>query len=500
MTKEKDLNNVLEIKAAEAIGKMELLVNSDPHRPLYHFAPPAGWMNDPNGLVFYKGEYHLFYQHWPYGANFGGATYWGHATSKDLLHWKHLPVALSPDSLYDRGGCYSGSAVEHNGMLALIYTGNIFEDVWVESNRKVQVQCLATSTDGIKFTKAALNPVISYPPQEGSADFRDPKVWRGEDCWYMVVGSGYKGYGKALLYSSDDLYQWTYLGVACESDGSQGCMWECPDLFPLGDKHVLIASPYGPFEDAVRKSIYILGTWDESAHSLKQESWEDLDHGHDFFAAQTYTDPQGRRILLAWMDMWDSPMPSSEYGWAGALTLPRLIECSAEGHLIQKPLPELESLRQKHYSYPSFEVVSASSRSWPELHHDAMEIEIVFDLSSCDASQFGIAVRCSKDRMEQTVVRYIVSQNRLEVDRTRSGQGKTGIKGCQLQAVENGTLKLQLFLDRSSLEVFANDGRAVFTNRIYPNPTSTEIELYALEGKVTVLSMAAWELAQELGA
>jgi len=468
---------------------------NDPYRQLYHFTPPAGWMNDPNGLVYFRGWYHFFYQHNPQSAVSGDPVGWGHARSRDLVHWEHLPAAIEPDRPYDLGGCYSGSAVVDGDRLVLFYTGNVFPDVWETAGRKIQVQCAAVSTDGVTFVKDKRNPIISYPPQEGSADFRDPKVWRQGKEWRMLIGTGYKDKGKALLYRSEDLNEWTYAGVASESNGEQGIMWECPDWFALGDKEVLIVSPYGPFRDMVRKTISIVGRTDERTGRFVQDYWQDLDGGPDFFAGQTYVDERGRRILIAWMEMWDTPMPTAEWGWSGTMTLPRELGLSAEGRLTQRPIEELRQLRREHASVRSLVVKEGDSRLLPDLEGDALELMAEFDLASCTAGAFGIALRCSEDRSQQTRIVYEVNDGSLLVDRSRSGIGKNGVKRCLIGETGAGTLKLHVFLDRSSVEVFANDGIAAMSSRIYPDPSSLQVDLFAGGGSVTVRSLDAWRLA-----
>ena len=210
-------------------------------RQRYHFTPPVSWMNDPNGLVYYKGLYHLFYQYNPKSCKWD-SMHWGHAVSEDMIHWKDMPVALKPDQEYDchpEGGCFSGSAVEKDGVLFLFYTATTQIDGVVH-----QTQCIATSKDGMTFEKYPNNPVIKEPPQGFSNDFRDPKVFKHNGKWYMVVGgcigsATFDGDGRICLYESDDLYNWKYKGNVLESNGKLGTMMECPDMFELNGKWVV---------------------------------------------------------------------------------------------------------------------------------------------------------------------------------------------------------------------------------------------------------------------
>jgi beta-fructofuranosidase len=461
-------------------------VSRDPHRLSFHLMAPAGWINDPNGLIYYNGEYHVFYQHHPYSAQWG-PMHWGHAKSRDLVRWEHLPVALAPSESYDEG-CFSGSAVDDNGVLTLVYTGH------ADNKDPKEVQCIATSTDGIHFEKYGRNPVIAAPPAEGSADFRDPKVWRHGDAWYMVVGSGKDGIGKALLYRSLDLREWSYMGVAAQSDGTQGHMWECPDLFSLGDKHVLIISPMGMDGS---KNIAIIGTLDYETGKFTQERWEELDYGPDFYAAQTFSDDQGRRLLFGWMNMWGTPMPTQAKGWAGAMTLPRVLALLPEGKLMIQPAPELEALRRDHWTVSNV-IADEGNRVLPEdIGGECLEIVGEFQLSPQGQGQFGFKLRSSKVSGEETVVLYDRGTRELLVNRDTSGVGQSnnpGISRCRVEPSEGGRVRLHIFLDRSSVEVFANGGRAVITQRIYPNPQSLDVGFYVQGEAVHIHSMDIWRL------
>lgn len=208
--------------------------------PHYHLAARAGWINDPNGLVWFDGWYHAFYQHHPYSTQWG-PMHWGHARSKDLVHWEHLPVALAPEGPEDKDGCFSGSAVVDGDTLALIYTGHKFHGDPGDEANLYQVQCLATSRDGIHFERQGM--VVDTPP--GMHHFRDPKVWREGDSWYMIVGAREGDTGQVRLYRSADLRQWQDAGVLDEAESTMGYMWECPDFFTLNGKRVLMFSPQG---------------------------------------------------------------------------------------------------------------------------------------------------------------------------------------------------------------------------------------------------------------
>lgn len=465
----------------------------DRYRLGYHIMAPANWINDPNGLIQYKGEYHVFYQHHPYDENWG-PMHWGHVKSKDLVHWEHLPIALAPAEAYEKDGCFSGSAVDDNGVLTLIYTGNIFVDR--EKDILDQSQCIATSTDGIHFTKERENPVIPTHPEEGSGHFRDPKVWKHEDHWYMVLGTRKEDIGKVLLYKSKDLRQWEYLGVLAESDGTEGYMWECPDFFEIGGKHVLLFSPQGIQEEGEKyqnlfQTGYIVGDFNYETLEFSRGEFKELDDGHDFYAVQTFLDDHGRRIAIGWMDMWESPMPTKEHGWAGALTLPRELSFTPEGKMAMNPVIELERLREKSIDVSIDKLDSESIDTG--IKEELLEIKVDFSLKDITADEFGLKLRCNEEGTEETVVGFDVASSKLFMDREKSGKGVSGVRKSKVELTTD-TLSLHLYLDRSSVEVFANDGLNVLTSRIYPQTSSLGVQFYAKNGAVQIKDLNVWKL------
>jgi beta-fructofuranosidase len=489
------VNTNLLKKAQQALEEAKPKAEGTPYRLNYHMAAPASWINDPNGLIFWKGEYHVFYQHHPYSAK-GGLIHWGHMKSKDLVHWEHLPIALAPDQEYDKSGCFSGCAVDDNGTLTLIYTGHI--NLNEDGTEFKEVQCLATSTDGITFTKHPNNPVISEPPSDGSRHFRDPKVWKHKDAWYMVLGSQnhQTELGNVLLYKSHNLVDWNYQGVLAKSDGKLGYMFECPDFIEFDGKHVLLFSPQGIKPEGDRyqnlyQTGYLVGEFDYETGIFTHDEFEELDKGFDFYAVQSFQDEKGRRIAVGWMNMWEAKMPEQEHGWAGALTLPREITLTKDGKLLMKPVEELKKLRREHLAV-SAQIVS-ESKELKELKGDSLEIIAEFSLENSTAEKFGLKLRCSDDNSEETIVTYDAREEKIIVDRNRSGKGEGGVRKAKLEC-KNGTLKLHLFLDRSSLELFANDGELAMTTRIYPDPTSLGIELFAEGGTIELTQMDAWYL------
>lgn len=464
---------------------IEKAANS-PYRLGYHIMAPARWINDPNGLIQWNGEYHVFYQHHPFDVK-PGSIHWGHMKSKDLVHWEHLPIAIAPDEAYDKSGCFSGSAVDNNGVLTLVYTGHADEDGII-----TETQCIAESKDGIHFTKHSQNPVIKHPPEGASHDFRDPKVWKHNGKWYMVIGSQKNKLGHVHLYESDDLLSWTDCGPIVKSDGKLGFMLECPDFFELEGRHVLVFSPQGVEAEGDRyQNLYqtgtLVGAFDYETAEFKYGEFTELDGGFDFYAAQTFKDDKGRRILLGWMNMWEADMPEQAHGWAGALTIPRELTFNESGKLLMKPVAELERLRGESFTA---EAMTVSGNEKVSVTGD--RLEIITEFITGTASAFGLNIRCSEDGEEKTVIRFDAADEKIILDRNQSGAGEGGVRKVKISGGE--TIKLHVFIDRSSVELFVNDGETVMTSRIYPKTGSIGIELFTENGEAQVLSFYAWTL------
>nr|AYQ75686.1 sucrose-6-phosphate hydrolase [Cohnella candidum] len=467
----------------------------------YHVTPPMHWMNDPNGFCFYRGEYHLFYQYHPYSA-YWDDIHWGHVKSADLVFWTEMPIALAPSEDYDRDGCFSGSAIEKDGLLFLMYTGNR----WTGGNRDTdleQAQCLAISADGIRFDKWSENPVIRKAP-DGDIHpyhFRDPKVWRHGDQFYCVLGSRTREHvGQLLLYVSADLMNWEFIGIPAQgSDPDRdGYMWECPDLFRLDGQDVLVMSPQGvkPTGDKflnLHQAGYMLGELDYASGKFQHGPFEMLDYGFDFYAPQTMEDGQGRRIMMAWMAMWESSMPERDRHWAGAMTLPRQLSLE-EGQIRCRPIPELEKLRGGLTAYDDIEV--SGDVRLDGVFGDGYELELLIDASG--AAVAGVALRVDEVAGEETVISFRPSEQTVTLNREKSGSGPGGIRKAPVRS-EDGLLQLRLFVDRSSVEAFLQDGEKTMTARIYPGERSTGIRFFA-EGTMKIVRLRKWDLQRSVGA
>lgn len=404
------------------------------YRPIYHFAPPFGWMNDPNGLCQFNGVYHLFYQYHPFGIDWDD-MHWGHATSTDLIHWEHKPIALRPGEHYDRDGIFSGSALIKDDMLHLYYTGN----TWLDEKRETlrQVQCLATSKDGFSFQKSVQNPLISEIPEHGNAHVRDPKVWDDNGKYYMILGTRDELNGKVALYESDDALQWRERGIIAGDSGEHGWMWECPDLFSLENYDVLLLSPQGmnPVGDRyhnLHQCGYFIGELDVKTPQFTHGSFSELDYGHDFYAAQTFLDDKGRRILIAWNAMWEEAWPEQREGWTNQMTIPRELTIR-NGRLWMTPIEEMKLLRQ--LSTP-LRLSTFSGKAF----------ELEFDVQG--EFQFSC--------FEGTAT---LSVTKGDIQIVRDEQERRVQANCE---------RVRIFIDSSSIEIFVNDGEYVFSSRIYP--------------------------------
>ena len=443
-------------------------------KPAYHFTAPSGWINDPNGLIQFNGIYHLFYQLHPYSPEWG-PMHWGHATSGDLVHWRYQRIALAPDQGYETG-CFSGSAVNDNGVLTLFYTAH-------NDNQAVkETQCIArASQDCLTFTKSPNNPVIAVYPEDGSPDFRDPKVWRQDGRWNMIVGTGKDTRGRVVLYSSDDLEAWEYRGVMCQSDGTQGTMWECPNFCTVDGEDLIIVSP---MEMEGHKNIYITGIFDNQSGVFTQKAWAELDAGDDFYAAHVFKDESGRTILMAWMDMWGSPFPTQKDGWAGTLTIPRVL-AMRDGLLLQQPVPELSTLREEQL-LSTFLTIREKDNPLKNISAECLEIMMEFEK---DSAQKGFELSITDNGTQRVTLIYDGENHAFALQ--KSATGAHAFKPCPSQ---KNTIDVHLFIDRCSLEVFIDEGSLCFSQKFY---FESRERSYALKANgLTLPTLKVWRLGE----
>lgn len=472
-------------KANDYIEKYGSKVQETDSRLKIHFMPPVGWMNDPNGVVYHNNEYHLFFQFYPYDVDWG-PMHWGHAKSTDGIRWEYLPVALAPSEEYDfseteRGhGCFSGSAISLGNELVLMYTGN------VDGRKPKQTQNIAISSDGINFDKFQENPVITGFPSEATEDFRDPKIWKHADTYYSIIGTKKEGKGKAAIYSSLDLKKWDYQGITTESNDKQGDMWECPDLFNIDGQDILVVSPmYGSKNS---NPYYLVGDFNYQNCEFNQHSYEILDYGNDFYAPQTLLDGKGRRIMIAWMDIWFAKMPERADGWAGAMTIARELNFK-NGKLYQFPISELEKYRVQEKIDENIEL---QKNKYEAKLYDASDIELIIDISKTTTEEFDIFLKCSQEMSEYTKVSVDLKNMQLTVNRELSGEGEKTSSTTPI-SLDGKQLKLRILIDTNSIELFVNDGEYTITNRVYPK-NSDNCFVIQSDSKLFFDKIATWAL------
>lgn len=473
-------------------------------RPVYHFTPEANWLNDPNGMVYYAGEYHLFYQYHP-GSTVWGPMHWGHAVSTDLVHWEDLPIALYPDAL---GAIFSGSAVI-DWQNTAGFGAEALVTIFTYDAPTGQTQALAYSLDkGRSWTKYAENPVIPTPP--GEKDFRDPKVF-----WYANGNGG--GHWVLLLavcdsiwfYTSPDLKQWHFASEFGEGYGSHAGVWETPDLFhlavaqrPSETRWVLTVGIGAGGTVDEQGTQYFVGHFDGFTFTSEnpQETLLRADAGPDFYAAQGWNDaPHGRKVWLAWMNNWiyANQIPTGE--WRGAMSLPREVGLAATPsglRLVQKPVAEMQTLRGHHATWAAQTLTPNQPLLLGSSQDAALEIVIDFVIDPTQpAQQFGLSIGVGD---EQTIIGYATAAGQIFVDRTQAGRHDfssafAGVYRAPLWPVAD-TVRLHLFVDHTSVEVFGNDGVAVLTAQIFPTQAPPTVKLFTGGGPVQVRRLDLWQL------
>ncbi len=497
------------VSLAFACGVLPQNMYDEPWRPQFHFTPPKNFMNDPNGLVYYKGEYHLFYQYNPQGTEWGHMS-WGHAVSADMLHWKNLPVAIPEEP--GKFMIYSGSAVVDWHNSSGLCKGADSQDpscliaIYTAAGNNSQKQNLAFSNDrGRTWTNYSGNPVADLR----QPDFRDPKVfwYAPEKKWVMVAVLADER--KAVFLDSPDLKTWVLRG-SFEAAPIEKGQWECPDLFelsvdgnPKNKKWVLVVNR-NPGAPAGGTGVeYFVGSFDgvkfTNETAADKELW--ADYGKDFYATNSFTDippRDGRRIWIGWMSNWQYANREPTTIWRGAQSLPRELGLKQfpDGiRLIQKPIVETKRLRRQELLRMSNVTVPEATERMRAANVRGDTLEIEAELTPANAQEIGFRLRVGKN--EETDLGFTPDKKEVFIDRTRSGDVSFApeFPGRQTAAVQqNSPVRLHVFLDRSSVEVFVNDGEVVLTDRIYPSPGSDGIELYSDSGRGKVFSLSIWKL------
>ena len=432
-------------------------------------------MNDPNGFSRYDGKYHLFYQAYPDGLNWGPIR-WGHAVSEDLIRWERLPYALMPDRDYDSGGCFSGTALTlEDGRHMLMYTG-CRPDPEDTLGRGLQVQCVAFG-DGTTYEKYDGNPVITGDmlPEGGDPyEFRDPKMWRDDDGTFRAVIASYnRTHGaQILLYKSNDGLNWEFVNVLADGEGKPGWMWECPDIFPLDGRHVLLAGTMGEVD-----SICRIGEFDDEQGLFRESSWQSTEQGFDFYAGQTVLTPDGRRILIGWMQ---NPR-TAEYREIdlpinGQMSIPRELQIR-DGKLLQKPVKELNGYRTDEVVYRNVKLDGVEQKL-DGICGRTVDMELQIRLDEGETYEL-FRMRFAEDGEHYTEFTYEPESSVATLDRNHAGPGKTDlVKARAAVRDRRGKLDLRILLDRLSAEIFINDGEQVMSAVIYTDRHAEDITFY----------------------
>lgn len=478
-------------KAQREIDSKKDIVKKGKMRQRYHFMAQTGWLNDPNGLIYFRGKYHFFFQHNPYNG-FWDSMHWGHAVSDDMLHWEYLPLALAPSETYDnhlRGGCFSGSAIEHDGKLFLMFTGATNEGKGNE-----QTQCIAYSEDGIHFEKYAGNPVLTAPEGVPTDCFRDPKVWKHEDTYYMVCGASRDNKGQALLYRSKDMIHWTYFNVLAESRGEWGYMWECPDFYPMGDKYVLTFSPMGAGEHT---SVYLVGDFDYLTGKFCCHVSGEIDWGLDYYAPQSFLAPDGRRIIVGWsnewewMPLWKDWGPTYKEGWCGFFNIPREVRMRKDGTLQFLPIREVETIREN----PKRIAELAVSEEYTELEAGdgvCFELKLKIDLQKTNADELELDLRCGAER--RTICLFHFKKGEMRVDRNAADGWSKGVSRSVLYLQGKKELDVHILSDQSSLEIFTDQYQNNHSNNIFAKASQNQLRVRARGGNAVLRDIETYGL------
>ena len=502
------MSQFLELPAAEEPEALLARIAIDPGRPRFHFTAPTGWLNDPNGVGQWEGVHHLFYQYNPAGG-FHGRIHWGHATSPDLIHWTDRPVALEPEPGPDADGCWSGVLVNDHGTPTLVYSGNVGD---------AELPCLAFgSADLLTWTKYAGNPVIGERPLPAMSGFRDHCVWREGDRWRMLIGAGLTLRGGFIaLYDSPDLRSWDYRGPLLSGSAFDramddpfwlGTMWECAELFRLdGDRDV-------PLDGALPGHDYLVfSVWNEgvTTHTLYWSGSYRGDRfvpdalhridlgGRCFYAPQSYRDEAGRRIMFGWLQDARSIARGVAAGWAGVMSLPRLVTERGDGTLHFGPVPEVAELRAELLVDRTEPIGPGAMRRFAEVTGDRLDLELEVAL----VPGAGVDVQLPGADLDDgcvggavlRIVRTGPDRLSVQLDRTAT-TGEPGIdvgpRGGVAPVGDDGTTGVRIIVDHSALEIFVNG--AALSARVHPEATSSSLGLRAIGAEATV-AVRAWRM------
>lgn len=482
---------IMDLKSNEEINQkcIEVLTREkDKYKNNFHFDSPMGLINDPNGLSFYNGEYYIFFQWNPYGCEHN-YKHWGYTKTKDFKNFKFPTVFISPDEVYDKNGCYSGSSIVKDDNLNFIYTGNVKD---MNGNRE-SYQCLVTLSKNEEIKK--LGPIISSIPKGYTAHFRDPYVFKKEGTYYIIIGAQKESLkGTAVMFSSKDFRNWDFLGEIKTEYKNFGYMWECPSLFELGGDDILVFSPQGLEKEEYKyqniyQSGYIKGKFDYKTLEFNHDDFKELDMGFDFYAPQVFKDEKGRTLLIGWMGLPESEDEhvSSKYGWMHSLTIPRKLELK-NGRLYQTPIEEMKNFREE-------KIVSLKNIETNHLNLDNVKTnsyELVLELNRGESKEFEISFM--ENSNEYTLLKYNFDNGVFIIERFNNNLNKREERKFKLY-VKN-TLKLNMFVDKSAVEIYIQDGMEVVSLRVYNKEEGTGLNIKTKDSKLKIDSINIWKMGE----
>ncbi|MBT1176126.1 glycoside hydrolase family 32 protein [Bifidobacterium callimiconis] len=503
-----------ELAKAEAGVARLAAERNDRWYPKFHIASNGGWINDPNGLCYYKGRWHVFYQLHPYGTQWG-PMHWGHVSSTDMIHWKREPIAMAPSLEEEKNGVFSGSAViDDNGDLKFYYTGHRWANGVDGTGGEWQVQMLAEPEDDKLTRIEKKGMVVDCPRDQVHWHFRDPKVWKTGGVWYMTFGvSSAEQRGQMWLYTSEDMVEWTFKTVLFEHPDPDVFMLECPDFFPVKDKDgnekwvigfsAMGAKKNGFMNRNVNNAGYMIGTWEPGGQFKPETEFRLWDCGHNYYAPQSFNtvpgdtddNTDGRQIMYGWLSPFVQPIPLDDEGWCGQLTLPREVYLGEDGDIHTVPATEMTGLRTDSTELGAVDVKSGTEHVVAE-DAEAMEIELTIDLKHSTAERAGLKVHATADG-SYTYVAYDDQIGGVVLDRQANAFGDRGYRVAPLTEAELAAdeLKLRVYVDRGSVEVYVNDGRQAMSSYSYAADGPRAVKLAAESGDLAVSALTTHNLA-----
>ncbi|MGC8707407.1 MAG: glycoside hydrolase family 32 protein [Athalassotoga sp.] len=458
------------------------------YKPIYHFRPEKNWINDPNGLVYYKGKYHLFYQYNPYSDHWD-TMHWGHAVSEDLVHWNQLPIAIYPSNEHGEKHCFSGCCVIDDKEMPKIFYTSVGEGFRNARDGAEQWMAIGDA-NMIKWEKSSMNPILKSSIHRGIEikEWRDPFLWKENGRWFMILGGQDNGKGCVLLYTSKDLFQWSFLNIIFET--SRYNLIECPNMLKFNDKYVLIYSP-------ADHAVYHIGEIDENYKFVSNlEGILDESGFEGFYAPNTLIDSRGRYVMFGWMPevARDKFYHKDLSSWAGVMSIPRVISIDEEGDLKTEPLPELEILRYDEIDYEN----RAVKDKW-QIGQVGRAIEFEIEVFISGDEDFSLNVLESISQEEKTMIRYDALNQEMSIDRSKSSYSAYPHKSILKDKVKiqnEKKIKIHVFVDHSTIEVFAS-GKCI-SARVYPtleDSCNLSIENKSKSKKIlNIAKLTIWKL------